>query len=129
MTDLEKKQVEDLFKQGNGYKKIASLTGISLSTIKSFCRRIESVVDIREGNWTRCLQCSKKVIQVKGRKEKKFCSDSCRMKWWNSHQDQVKRRAVYEFTCQACGKPFTAYGNAHRKYCCRACYLKGRYGK
>ncbi len=123
MTDLETRQIEDLRKQGNGYKKIAQLTGLSINTVKSFCRRIGT------SDSSQCMQCGKEIIQVRGRKEKKFCCDACRMKWWNSHQDQVRRKAVYEFTCQACGTIFTAYGNAHRKYCCRACYLKGRYGK
>ena len=34
------------------------------------------------------------------------------MAWWNKHQDLVKRTAVYEFTCQACGKEFKAYESA-----------------
>ncbi len=121
MTDLEKRQIEDLRKQGNGYKKIAQLTGLSINTVKSFCRRIGTVSS------SQCMQCGKEITQVKGRKEKKFCCDACRMKWWNSHQDQVKRKAVYEFTYQACGTTFTAYGNSHRKYCSRKCCLKGRY--
>lgn len=52
---------------------------------------------------------------------KKFCSDRCRMKWWNSHLDQVQRKANYDFVCPVCKKPFTVYGNANRKYCSHEC--------
>ncbi len=54
-------------------------------------------------------------------------SDKCRTVWWNSHPEAVNRKAVYSFTCAHCGKPFTAYGNAGRKYCSHACYIADRY--
>ena len=57
---------------------------------------------------------------------KKFCSDKCRMAWWNAHQDQVTRNAHYSFVCAQCGENFTVYGNASRKFCSRACYLTSR---
>ena len=53
---------------------------------------------------------------------KKFCSDRCRMEYWNSHQDQVLRKAYYTLVCKNCGRTFRCYGNAHRKFCCRSCY-------
>ena len=68
------------------------------------------------------------VKQNPGRKKKRFCSDSCRMKWWNSHMDKVKRKAIYEFTCLHCGRTFTAYGNSGRKYCSHDCYIEERFG-
>lgn len=52
-----------------------------------------------------------------------------RQSWWNAHPELVNRKAVYEFTCAYCGKRFSAYGNAHRKYCCHDCYIEGRYGR
>ena len=48
--------------------------------------------------------------------------------WWNSHAEQVKRKALYPFKCAACGKEFTAYGNTHRRYCSHGCYCKDRFG-
>lgn len=62
-------------------------------------------------------------------KEKIFCSDNCRMKWWNSHQELVNRKAEYVFVCRNCGKLFTAYGNKERKYCSHSCYIEHRYSK
>lgn len=44
----------------------------------------------------------------------------------NSHIDLVKRKANYEYVCDFCKKPFTAYGNAKRKYCCFECYSNSR---
>ncbi|MFR5584198.1 MAG: hypothetical protein ACLTLQ_10630 [[Clostridium] scindens] len=47
------------------------------------------------------------MAQNAGRKEKKFCSDKCRNKWWNAHLDKVDRRAIREVTCAGCGKTFS----------------------
>lgn len=35
--------------------------------------------------------------------------------------------AADSFTCAECGKPFTAYGNSKRKYCCHTCYIAARF--
>lgn len=70
-----------------------------------------------------CEQCGKPIEQNPGRKRKRFCCDACRNKWWNAHLELVKRKAVYTYTCPACGKKFTVYGNSHRKFCSHACYI------
>ena len=44
-----------------------------------------------------------------------------------AHPEAVKQKAVYTFTCQECGKEFTAYGNAKRKYCSHSCYIAARF--
>ena len=41
-----------------------------------------------------CKFCGKEVKQNPGRKEKMFCDSSCRQRWWNSHLDMVKRKAI-----------------------------------
>ena len=76
-----------------------------------------------------CKTCGTVVIQTPGRKAKKFCSDRCRMKWWNSHADQVNKKATYDLVCMNCGCSFQAYGNSKRKYCCHECYVEDRFGK
>ena len=68
-----------------------------------------------------CPQCGKHVKQ-RTRHKKRFCSDRCRMKYWNSRPDLIRRMAYYTITCQNCGAEFRCYGNAHRKFCSRACY-------
>ena len=77
--------------------------------------------ETQDGDIPICPQCGKTVIQLIGHK-KKFCSDRCRMDYWNSHQDQVLRKAYYTLVCKNCGRTFRCYGNAHRKFCCRSCY-------
>ena len=137
MTEEQKTQIANLRGEGYGYVRIAQALGISENTVKSFCRRKKLAgravasqtmpAAVRDGNHF-CLCCGKEVAQTPGRKEKKFCSDRCRNKWWNSHLDHVKRKANYEFICPQCKKKFTAYGNAKRKYCSHECYIAHRFG-
>lgn len=137
MTENQKTQIADMRGEGYGYTKIAQMLGLSVNTVKSFCRRKKltgrkdavshMAVPTRSGQHF-CLCCGAKVAQTSGRKEKKFCSDRCRNKWWNSHLDQVNRKAIYEYECAYCHKPFVAYGNANRKYCSHECYVNDRFG-
>ena len=141
MTNEQKAMIDSLRSQGHGYKKVAALTGISPNTVKSYFRRaatpseilptsaeIIPVAAVAPENEHRCKCCGKKVKQNAGRKEKKFCSDACRVNWWNTHLDQVHRKAIYHFVCPTCGRDFSAYGNAHRKYCSHGCYIADRFG-
>ena len=127
MTNEERLTVDRYRRSGIGYKKISQLTGISENTIKSYCKR-NGMGGAIAGNRDICPSCGKELIQMRGRKPKKFCSDHCRNKWWNSHLDLVNRKTIYEYVCPYCHKPFTVYGNAHRKYCSHECYIKDRFG-
>ncbi len=134
MTNEQKFQIRKL-RQGNcSYSNIASTLGVTLSAVKGYCQRnglagVRAVTEATPGSAISCCKkCGKEIRQRPGIKEIKFCSESCRQSWWNAHQDQVSRKAVYKYTCACCGKPFSAYGNAHRKYCSHPCYIKGRYG-
>lgn len=130
MTDKEKQQIKILRESGESYAQISRMVGLPLNSIKTFCRRNNLVVaNVQKKIETSiCRYCGKPVEQNPGRKEKKFCSDKCRMLWWNSHTDQVNRKANYECTCGFCGKQFTSYGNKNRKYCSHACYIEDRFG-
>lgn len=128
MTNEQKEQILAYKRDGFGYKKIGQLMELSENTIKSFCKRNKSEekqIDAQDGI---CPCCGKPIQVSTGRKQKKFCSDKCRMKWWNEHLDRVDKKVNYEFVCACCKKPFTAYGNAHRKYCCHECYIEDRFG-
>ena len=107
--------------QGLGYRRIAAVTGYSLNTVKSVCRRAAEQQEEKV-----CLQCGAKVEQPPHRKEKKFCSDKCRMAWWEAHPERLNRKAFYHLVCAHCGQPFDSYGNDRRKYCSRACYDAAR---
>ena len=122
MTSEEKKRIEYLQSQGLGYKRIASTLGLPVNGVKSFCRR-HPAKPPAEGA---CPMCGVALVQIPHRKPKKFCSDKCRMAWWNSHQELVTRKAIYHLVCTHCGQPFESYGNQKRKYCSRRCYDDAR---
>lgn len=131
MTDAQKIQISNLRAEGFGYKRIAEQMGISENTIKTYCRRNGlggKAATEEQADKHVCLYCGVEVEQNPGRKEKKFCSDKCRNKWWNEHLDGVNRKAMYEYECPHCKKLFTVYGNSHRKYCSHECYIADRFG-
>ena len=113
-------EIMEYRRQGLGYKRIAAVTGYSLNMVKSVCRRSQAPTE------KRCIQCGAAVEQTPHRKEKKFCSDKCRMAWWNSHPERVTRKAFYHLVCACCGQSFESYGNQKRKYCSRRCYNVAR---
>lgn len=110
MTNEQKLLILSLRAEGLGYRKVADKLGISENTVKSFCRRQKEAPQVDAPTGSVCKCCGAPIQQTPGRKEKKFCSDKCRREWWNSHLDQVDRRAIYEMTCPGCGKRFTVYG-------------------
>lgn len=133
MNDTQRQQIEKLRTDGLSYGKISEALGLSINTIKTYCRRhgfggvVATSAQIDEtGHF--CLCCGIPVVQTFGRKEKRFCSDRCRNKWWNQNLDKVNRKANYEYICLCCKKPFTAYGNKNRKYCSHECYIEDRFG-
>ena len=133
MTNEQRSLINNLRQQGLGYKKIAAQTGISENTVKSYMRRSKEILPppwdyCNAENTHHCRFCGIDVPQNPGRKEKKFCSNACRNKWWNSHSELVNRKAVYHFTCPVCGREFSAYGNRNRKYCSHGCYIEDRFG-
>lgn len=128
MTNEQKMLVSSLRADGMGYGAIARKVGISANTVKSFCRRNAQQEKFEQPSEHKCLCCGIPVEQHTGRKEKKFCSDRCRNKWWNAHLDRVDRRAVHDVVCLNCGKTFSVYGSAARKYCCHGCYIEHRFG-
>lgn len=122
MTDNQRAEIARLRNKGMQLSEIAEKLHLPIGTVKTAVYRNPCSIAANTG----CLQCGKPVKQQAHRKEKKFCCDACRMKWWNTHQDQVQRKAVYHFTCAVCGKEFDCYGNANRKYCSAACYNASR---
>lgn len=125
MTAAQKKRIEFLRAKGESYAAIADDLGISENTVKSYCRRNNIGVVIKQKQPTPtkvCANCGCPIVHTPGAKRKRFCSDKCRMAWWKAHPESVNRKAVYRFVCPACGESFEAYGNANRKYCSRACF-------
>jgi hypothetical protein len=132
MTEQQAAHIQSLRNVGLGYLKIANALSLSINTVKTYCRRhdLHSVMSGQNPAITIpmfCRNCGQTIVQTPGRKRRKFCCNPCRVKWWNSHLDRVKRRANYPFTCAYCGVLFTSYGNRHRKYCSHNHYILHRY--
>lgn len=120
----DKITINNMRLEGHSPSVIAAKLGLSASTVRSHIHRHPNIPGTKA-----CKNCGRPLMQPKGRREKKFCSDVCRMAWWNSHQEDVSRKAYYNLVCQHCGKEFESYGNKNRKYCCRACYVASRQPK
>ena len=85
MNELQKEKIKELRKSGYGYKRVATELGISINTIKSFCRK-----ECREKWWSKnrnklnkkkariehCLSCGKEMRLYEFEK-RKFCSHAC----------------------------------------------------
>lgn len=85
MDDRQRQQIRELREEGYGYGRIAQVLGISENTIKTYCRRhglagIANNLAFSGGKTQCCPCCGKALVQLPGRKPKKFCSDKCRMK-------------------------------------------------
>ncbi len=119
MTTEEKARVSELRAQGYAFSRISQITGIPLNTVKSFCYRNPCAAGV-----TLCRQCGKAVRQTPGARKKIFCSNSCRLIWWNSHPEQV-RRTRKTHVCLQCGQSFETHIDK-QIYCSRACYADAR---
>ena len=132
MTEIQIRQVTEMRERGETYSGIAKALNLSQNTVKSYCQRhgigTSPKPEYQVGDISYCEQCGKEIVQNSLKRRKRFCSDKCRNTWWNSHQDQITRKAVYQHTCKHCGRPFSAYGNARRKYCSHECYIADRFG-
>lgn len=144
MTDMQRQQILAMKEKGLGYKAIALLLDLPVSTVKSFLRRkaAQDAVhpDILSRSnacevptrgtkiavYTKCRHCGLPILQRIGAKRQIFCTAACRIAWWNAHRAPPNRRSVKAYTCACCGKTFYS-GISTRKYCSRSCYLAKRY--
>ncbi len=81
MTNQEKIQILKLKEQGLGYKAIAIKLHISRNTVASVIRRNNGAI-IEENL---CPFCGGQIVQTKGHRQKKFCSDTCRKRYWKDN--------------------------------------------
>ena len=114
----QKEQIKVLRQRGMGYIRVAQALGISENTVKSFCRRNKLTGQVKQEKLAEhfCFYCGTAVTQNPGRKEKKFCSNKCRMKWWNAHFDKLNKKTMYPYTCPHCSK---AFPRSFRRLCLR----------
>lgn len=125
MTEEEKLKIYKLRNQGYGYKKIAIELGINQSTIQSFIKRNNfdsSLLGV-------CKECGTSIKSIKGKKKREFCSNKCRMNWWNSHRDNIKHKNSLVKSCKFCGTDFLVFGNSKKIYCSHQCYINDKRNK
>ncbi|MDR1409622.1 MAG: LuxR C-terminal-related transcriptional regulator [Oscillospiraceae bacterium] len=135
MTGEQKQTILRQRAAGLAYSQIADEIGLSLNTVKSYCRRAglsESNASKDTGNKEnkdQCPNCGKKLRHLNKTKPKKFCCDKCRRAWWNTHRDQMRHKNICRVICTHCGADFDSYSWAARKYCSHACYISARFGQ
>ena len=133
MTSTQKQIILRRRAAGLAYSKIADELGLSINTVKSYCRRAglsensASNAAEKEENKDICIQCGVQLIHTPKAKPKKFCGDDCRFTYWNTHRNQMNRKAVSSAECVHCGKSYNSYGSAGRKYCSHECYIARRF--
>ena len=138
MTNEQQAKIKELRLKGLGYKAIATQIKLSRDVVRNYCKHhgldgdaciVALNHELKMESRVICL-CCQKPLRQKGRgRSRKFCSETCRRKWWKEHQEvrTEKESAIYSFVCAQCGKPFKVYGNQHRKYCSHDCYIKDRF--
>lgn len=147
MTDAQKQNIQLLRGQGLPFSRVAQEVGLSVNTVKSFCRRNgvpansaskeseikeckEKEANIKDdGPRAFCKCCGQPLRHLPKAKPKQFCGDACRAKWWNAHRDDLNRQAMSATTCAHCGAMFMSYTKTGRKYCSHACYIAARFGR
>ncbi len=122
MTATDKEKIRYLRGSGHGYKAIAAQLNLSAAAVKGFCHR--NGVAAVSGD--ACPQCGAALGERRpGAEKKKFCSDSCRNKWWDSHAD-VRAKDKDRRVCVHCNGVF--YSRKPKKYCNTGCYVTARFG-
>ena len=121
MNEIQKEELINLKNKGRSYKEMASAVSVSESAVKSFFSRKKLKA---EEIYTVCKNCGTALDRISG--NRKFCSDSCRYKWWRQNTDG-NRKCVKISICKKCGKELKCYDNKNRKYCSHACYIEDRF--
>lgn len=107
--------VERLRHEGKGPSAIAKETGISINTVKSHLGR-HSISAPRRART--CMLCHSEI-----KTSKRFCSDACRAKWYESHRDEEQDIL---HVCKVCGALFEPRP-AKQVYCSKQCFYNDRY--
>ena len=124
MTDKQKESIALLRDCGVSVTEIAERLGLSVNTIKSYCKRHALKAQTKSKRY--CLQCHNLIRQNLHRKAKKFCCDRCRVIWWGKHSSLLRTPSKQTFICPVCHGSFSAYPSTKQKYCSRLCYARSR---
>ena len=121
MTQKQITMIAALRQQDMSMARIAEAVGLSINTVKSWCRRHP----IEENKTNICQHCGAPVRQLPHRKKKRFCSDRCRLAWWSEHPEARKPGVKYTHICRYCGAAFET-NRINGSYCSVDCFAKAR---
>lgn len=131
VTAYQERRIRELRQRGIGYRTIAAELGISRDTVRNFCtsHALSGVAADQSFAPNVCPCCGGEIVQQHRGRPRRFCSDACCRKWWAVHPDAIRQNpeAQRRLKCAYCGKAFTVYGNAPRRYCCHNCYIRDRF--
>lgn len=127
MTKERAQQILRLRSQGGSYAAIAKSLDMSVNTIKAHCRRNGLSGNASGSSIRLCLCCGHPVPKQDKVKRRKFCSDTCRVAWWNKQRDKAFWPSLRSFACANCGNAFQSATGQNRKYCSHACYIAARF--
>ena len=121
VTEAQKTEITRLRLQGAKHKEIAEKTGLSVSSIVSYCHRnkLAEYTTLRV-----CRFCGKIYDSSEYNKRKDYCSESCYYKWW-IRKNGGRKRTMYPSSCRHCGKAFFSIAKK-QKFCSASCYHLSR---
>ena len=88
MTPLQEQRITELRQQNFSYRYIGEQVDMPLNTVKSICRRrgIESFGPrkrkVEKKRSALCHNCLCYLDHKGDARDRRFCSDACRMEWW-----------------------------------------------
>ena len=97
MTTEQMERIKELRSENYSYRFIGDALGLSMNTVKSVCRRKR--FDTTGSRKTKAEKEAARICENCGkflgediRSDSRFCSDSCRRKWWKSHRKVTEIR-------------------------------------
>lgn len=122
MSVEQKELIIALRDQGMHYNDIARIAKVSEAFARTVYSRANRSRKPIVNNDDLCRCCGAKLIHLRGKKKKLFCSEKCRYDWHN----QQKKHKPYERICEYCGKEFVSIGYPNKRFCSRECNTMAR---
>jgi len=98
MDKAQKDKIIKLRDEGLSYNEISKRLGLSKNSVASVLRR-----DLEVEEPDRCECCGKELKQTPGHRQKRFCSERCRKKWWKANKPYIEI-ITKTMVCPCCGK-------------------------
>ena len=105
ITETQKRIIRKLMAENYSYTTIAKVMGLNPNTVKSVCFRkgvetpsIPRKTKTEKAQLRVCKQCGTPIDNPWNRVGKQFCSDKCRRRYWNEHNDSSKESVAFTGT-------------------------------